>query len=75
MSDPTSPDRASDLTVTHEQSVSKGRDLVRLEGSEAEMTYTPTGEYLMIIDHTSVPEALRGRGLGEILVQHAVDDA
>jgi predicted GNAT family acetyltransferase len=29
----------------------------------------------MIIDHTSVPDALRGRRLGEILVRHAVEDA
>ncbi|GGK24002.1 hypothetical protein GCM10011322_08310 [Salinarimonas ramus] len=39
------------------------------------MTYTRAGESLIIIDHTGVPDALRGRGLGLVLVRRAVEDA
>ena len=63
------------LAVAHEESGTKGRYVVHLEGTEAEMTYTRAGQQLIIIDHTSVPDALRGRGLGAILVHRAVEDA
>ncbi len=74
-SDPTPRDTAPALPVAHEEGGTKGRYVVRLEGTEAEMTYTRAGEHLIIIDHTSVPDALRGRGLGAILVHRAVEDA
>ena len=59
-SDPTHRDSAPALPVAHEGSGTKGRYVVRLEGTEAEMTYTRAGQHLIIIDHTSVPDALRG---------------
>src|SRR3712207_5360748 len=71
----TSRDSAPALPVAHEASGTKGRYVVRLEGTKAEMTYTRAGEHLIIIDHTSVPDALRGRGVGAILVHRAVKDA
>ena len=74
-SDPTRCDSAPALPVAHEESGTKGRYIVSLEGTEAEMTYTQAGQHLIIIDHTSVPDALRGRGLGAILVRRAVEDA
>lgn len=66
---------ATDPPVAHEDFGHKGRYLVRLDGAEAEMTYTRAGEHLIIIDHTGVPDALRGRGLGLVLVRRAVEDA
>lgn len=63
------------LPVAHEESGTKGRYVVRVDGVEAEMTYTRAGQSLLIIDHTSVPDALRGRGVGAILVSRAVEDA
>ncbi len=75
ISDPTHRDSAPALLVAHEESGTKGRYVVRVEGAEAEMTYTRAGQHLIIIDHTSVPDALRGRGLGGVLVHHAVEDA
>ena len=39
------------------------------------MTYSRAGERLLIIDHTGVPDALRGKGIGERLVKQAVEDA
>jgi uncharacterized protein len=39
------------------------------------MTYSRAGASLLIIDHTEVPAAVRGRGVGEALVARAVADA
>lgn len=61
--------------IEREEDTSKGRYFLRIEGHEAEMTYSRAGERLIIIDHTSVPDALRGRHLGEALVMRAVEDA
>lgn len=55
---------------------SKGRYVVRGEdGAEAEMTFTRVGERQIIIDHTLVPDAFRGQGVGLKLVTRAVEDA
>ncbi|MGJ3264572.1 MAG: GNAT family N-acetyltransferase [Salinarimonas sp.] len=75
MSGSAPPKSAEQPTVRHEDNGAKGRYVVALEGAEAEMTYTRAGESLIIIDHTAVPDALRGRGLGLVLVRRAVEDA
>jgi predicted GNAT family acetyltransferase len=41
----------------------------------AEMTYSMTGTTLMIIDHTGVSDALRGKNIGYQLVHTAVEHA
>ncbi|MBY5825784.1 N-acetyltransferase [Rhizobium leguminosarum] len=61
--------------VEREDGASKGRYRIVVEGNEAEMTYSRAGTQLIIIDHTDVPAALRGRKVGERLVRQAVDDA
>ena len=61
--------------VEREDGVSKGRYLLVIGGTESEMTYSRAGERLIIIDHTEVPSALRGRKVGERLVRQAVEDA
>ncbi len=60
--------------ITHEENGAKGRYVYRAEGAEAEMTYSRAGERLVIIDHTGVPDALRGSGAGAALVARAVAD-
>jgi predicted GNAT family acetyltransferase len=64
-----------DLGIKREEGPSKGRYVLRVDGHEAEMTYSRAGERLVIIDHTSVPDALRGRHLGEALVKRGIQDA
>ena len=64
-----------DLPIEREEGPGKGRYVARLEGVEAEMTYSRAGESTIIIDHTSVPDALRGRSVGQALVRRAVEDA
>lgn len=39
---------------------------------KAQMTYVPTGEDKIIIDHTEVNDELRGQGAGEMMVEAAV---
>jgi predicted GNAT family acetyltransferase len=46
-----------------------------VDGHLAEMTFSRAGEHILIIDHTDVPDALRGRGVGNQLVARAVGDA
>jgi predicted GNAT family acetyltransferase len=38
------------------------------------MTFSRASDQLIIIDHTDVPEALRGRKLGNLLLEHAIAD-
>jgi uncharacterized protein len=55
---------------------SKGRYLLRARsGDVAEMTFTKIGAHQIIIDHTGVPDAFRGQGVGVRLVARAVEDA
>jgi predicted GNAT family acetyltransferase len=62
-------------TVEREDGTSKGRYMLIIEGNAAEMTYSRAGDGIIIIDHTEVPAVLRGRKVGERLVQQAVEDA
>ena len=61
--------------IEREETDSKGRYHVVLEGQDAEMTYSRAGETRIIIDHTFVPGSHRGEGLGEAMVARAVADA
>jgi predicted GNAT family acetyltransferase len=61
--------------VMREDGTSKGRWHVVVDGHEAEMTFSRASATLIIIDHTAVPDALRGRGVGQALVERAVLDA
>ena len=65
----------NDIEIARDETESKGRYAARLDGHEAEMTYSRAGEAMIIIDHTAVPGALRGRGVGLALVERAVLDA
>ena len=62
----------SDIAL--EETGSKGRYVYRADGSEAEMTFSKAGAGLVIIDHTEVPAAFRGQGVGQALVTRAVAD-
>jgi len=64
-----------EIVIEREDGPTKGRYVIRIDGHEAEMTYTKIGDSKIIIDHTGVPDALRGRSLGPALVQRGVEDA
>jgi predicted GNAT family acetyltransferase len=60
--------------ITLEETESKGRYAYRDGADEAEMTFSKAGVGLVIIDHTEVPPAFRGQGVGQALVERAVAD-
>ncbi len=64
-----------DPEIRREEGDTKGRWVVEVEGRLAEMTYSKASPTLIIIDHTEVDDALRGRGLARALVGAAVEAA
>jgi predicted GNAT family acetyltransferase len=64
-----------EFRIELEETGSKGRYVHRADGAEAEMSFSKAGEKLIIIDHTEVPDAFRGKGVGLRLVERAVEDA
>ena len=64
------------MLIQQKQDGNKGSFYVEENGTIlAEMTYSMGGSDLMIIDHTEVDDALRGKNVGYQLVQTAVDNA
>jgi uncharacterized protein len=71
----TSSPEASDVAIQHEEEATKGVYYYAVGDAMAEMTYTKLGDHAIIIDHTEVPEAFKGQGIGLKLVTRAVEDA
>lgn len=63
--------------IRREDGATKGRYVYRPDPSlpAAEMTFTKVGTGQLIIDHTEVPEAYKGQGVGVALVLRAVEEA
>lgn len=53
----------------------KGRFVIEVDGLEAETTFSVMSAASIIVDHTGVPDALRGTGVGHTLVAALVADA
>ena len=64
------------MQVLQRKDGSKGSFYIEENGKQlAEMTYSLGGPSLMIIDHTEVDEALRGKNAGYLMVHKAVEYA
>ncbi|MBB4185934.1 GNAT family N-acetyltransferase [Sinorhizobium terangae] len=63
------------MEIVDEEINSKGRYSATVEGYTGEMTYSRSSPTLIIIDHTLVPDELRGKGVGQALAKHAVEEA
>jgi len=62
-----------DLTITHDEHEHRGRFAAMRDGAAlARMTYSRGGPTLVIIDHTEVDPALRGLGVGRMLLDALV---
>lgn len=71
----TLPDQIT-MQIQQQQQDHKGSFFVEEAGTRlAEMTYSMAGDSLMIIDHTEVDDALRGKNVGYQLVKAAVEYA
>jgi uncharacterized protein len=67
------PDATDDATPVDERDAR--RFALTVDGHDAELTYHLEGGDHLVLDHTGVPDALGGRGLGGVLVRAAVDRA
>ncbi len=67
----------ADFAITHEDRGSKGRYFVFVDDitEPAELTYSRASQRLIIVDHTGVPDNLRGKGVGAALARRVVEDA
>lgn len=67
----------SELKITREDQPTRGRYVATMDGiaAEAEMTFSKAGDTLIIADHTEVPAAFRGLGVGRALFLRLVADA
>lgn len=65
---------AAAINITKQETPEGGSYIVNLDGERAEMTYTRLKDDLVSIDHTFVPDALRGRGIAQALAAYAVQD-
>ncbi|MBP7242589.1 GNAT family N-acetyltransferase [Amaricoccus sp.] len=61
--------------IVYEDGPKKARYIHRAEGAEAELVLSKVGEGRAIIEHTEVPDAMRGLGVGQAMVARAVVDA
>lgn len=63
------------MDILTEDNGAKGRHYAIVDGHEAEITFSRASPKLIIVDHTGVPDALRGKGVGQALAAHAVEAA
>lgn len=61
--------------IIKEDHPTKGRFVTVVDGHEAELTYSKMSDTRIIADHTGVPEALAGQGIGLALVMALIEDA
>ncbi len=66
---------SDNIEIQKTDDTDSGRYFVVINGDEAEMTYTKLGPALISIDHTFVPDSMRGKGVAQALASNAVEDA
>ena len=66
-----------EIEISFEDGGSKGRYVARVAGHDqvADLTFSRAGAVRLIVDHTAVPDALRGLGVGAALAERVVEDA
>lgn len=53
----------------------RGRYVARLDGQEAQLTFRRLGGGAVLVEHTGVPDAHRGKGVAMALVERLVADS
>ena len=64
-----------DITFTLEETETKGRFVAHVEGftDEADITFSKSSPTMVIVDHTGVPDSLRGQGIATKLAERMVE--
>ncbi|SDX17674.1 GNAT family N-acetyltransferase [Litoreibacter albidus] len=67
----------TDIKITRTDTDSKARYTATLDGvaGEGELTLSKVSDVLIIVDHTAVPDAMRGMGVAGALAQRVIADA
>ena len=67
----------TEIIITREDTETKGRYVATIEGveGEGEMTFSKTSPTMIIVDHTAVPDSMRGMGLAGALARRVIADA
>ncbi len=67
----------SEIQITRDDTDSKARYTARIDGlpGEGELTLSKLSPTLVIADHTSAPDSMRGMGVARALVERLVADA
>ncbi|MEO3414919.1 N-acetyltransferase [Roseovarius sp. CAU 1744] len=67
----------ADIEITRTETDTKGRYAARLAGiaGEGELTLSKVSDSLVIVDHTAVPDTMRGAGVAAALAVRAIADA
>ena len=65
------------IRFSREETGSKGRYIAHVDGQDetSEMTFSRLSANRIIVDHTGVPDSLRGLGVGAALARHVVAEA
>lgn len=65
------------ITINRVGNDTKGLYMAQVEGFDevGELTFSRASPTLVIVDHTGVPDALRGMGVGSALAERVVADA
>lgn len=66
-----------DIEITLKEVDGKGAYVARVKGVDepAEMTFSRANPALIIVDHTFVPDSMRGKGVGVAIAAHVIADA
>jgi predicted GNAT family acetyltransferase len=67
----------STIKIEREDTDTKGRYVAAIEGveGEGELTFSKVSEKSIIVDHTAVPDSMRGKGFGTALALRVISDA
>lgn len=67
----------TNIDITREDTDTKGRYVATIDGvaGEGEMTFSKASPTLIIVDHTAVPDSMRGLGVAGALAQRVITDA
>lgn len=67
----------SNIQIERHDTDTKGRYVATIGGveGEAELTFSKASDTLIIVDHTGVPDSMRGMGAAGALAKRVIEDA